>query len=71
MGEFVTRCFARDTNACHRTSVSGRIVVMASTIDGNHRYNCRKNRRSLFANWTPTTHLALKDNHLTSQPQVG
>jgi len=37
---------------CHRTSVSGWMVVIAFTIDGNHRYNCSKNRRSLFVNWT-------------------
>jgi Flp pilus assembly protein TadD len=28
------------------------MVVIAFTIDGNHRYNCRNNRRPLFVNWT-------------------
>ena len=27
------------------------MVVIAFTIDGNHRYNWRKNRPSLFVNW--------------------
>ena len=36
-------------------------------IDGNHRYNWMKNGRSLFVNWDPTTHLALKHNQLTSK----
>ena len=33
------------------TSVSGRMVDIAFTIDGNQRYNWRKNRPSLFVNW--------------------
>src|SRR6516164_29461 len=37
---------------CHRTSISVWMVLIAFTIDGNHRYNCSKNRRSLFVNWT-------------------
>jgi hypothetical protein len=43
------------------------MVVIAFTIDGNHRYNCRKNRRSLFVKLDPTAHLALKYNQLTSE----
>jgi uncharacterized MnhB-related membrane protein len=31
------------------------MVVIASTIDGNHRYNWRKNRRSLFVNYNQLT----------------
>src|SRR4051794_446607 len=33
---------------CHRTRVSGRTIVMALRIDGNHRYSWMKNKRSLF-----------------------
>src|SRR5207247_2243787 len=32
---------AAEPARCHRTSVSGRMVVIALTIDGNHRYNWR------------------------------
>jgi hypothetical protein len=39
------------------------MVVITSTTDGNDRYNCRKNSRSLFVSWTP----AAKHNQLTSQ----
>jgi len=28
------------------------MVVIAFTIEGNQRYNWRKNKRSLFVNWT-------------------
>src|SRR5262249_37842287 len=52
---------------CHRTSVSGRMVVIAFTIDGNHRYNWRKNRRIAVRELDPTAHLALKHDQLTSE----
>src|SRR2546430_12930102 len=37
---------------CQRTSVSGRMIVMALRIAGNQRYSWMKNSRSLFVNWT-------------------
>jgi hypothetical protein len=44
--------FSAPIAAEHRTSVSGRMVVIASTIDGNHRYSMIKNKRSQFVSWT-------------------
>ena len=37
---------------CHRTSVSGRMIVRTFTIDGNQRYSWIKNQRSLFVSRT-------------------
>jgi hypothetical protein len=37
-----------------------RMVVIDFTIDGNHRYNWRKNSRSLFVKWTRPQNLALQ-----------
>src|SRR5438876_9225360 len=37
---------------CQRTRVSGRMIVMALSIDGNHRYSRTKNKRSPFVSWT-------------------
>jgi hypothetical protein len=37
---------------CHRSRVSGRIIVMALRTEGNHRYSWTKNRRSPFVSWT-------------------
>ena len=31
---------------------SGRMIVMAVRIDGNHRYSMTKNKRSPFVSWT-------------------
>jgi len=43
------------------------MVVITSTIDGNHRYNCRKNPPIAVRELDPAAHLALKHNQLTSQ----
>jgi hypothetical protein len=37
---------------CQRTRVSGRMIVMALSTDGNHRYSMTKNKRSPFVSWT-------------------
>src|SRR5262249_54039178 len=46
------RQYRRKPARCQRTSVSGRINVMALRIAGNQRYSWMKNNRSLFVNWT-------------------
>ena len=34
------------------TRVSGRMIMMALSTDGNHRYSTTKNKRSPFVSWT-------------------
>src|SRR5215813_6708147 len=46
------RQYRRKPARCQRTSVSGRMIVMALRIAGNQRYSWMKNSRSLFVNWT-------------------
>src|SRR6478735_7398536 len=40
------RQYRRKPARCHRTRVSGRTIVMALRIVGNHRYSWMKNKRS-------------------------
>jgi hypothetical protein len=44
--------YRRKPARCQRTRVSGRMIVMALRIDGNHRYSMTKNKRSPFVSWT-------------------
>jgi hypothetical protein len=37
---------------CQHITVSGRIILMALSMDGNQRYSWMKKRRSLLVNWT-------------------
>jgi hypothetical protein len=46
------RQYRRKPTRCHRSKVSGRIIVMALRTEGNHRYSWTKNRRSPFVSWT-------------------
>src|SRR6266853_906723 len=46
------RQYRRKPARCQRTRVSGRMIVMALRIDGNHRYSMTKNKRSPFVSWT-------------------
>src|SRR5258705_8800830 len=46
------RQYRRKPARCQRTRVSGRMIVMALRIDGNHRYSMIKNKRSPFVSWT-------------------
>src|SRR2546430_13478500 len=52
------RQYRRKPARCQRTSVSGRMIVMALRIAGNQRYSWMswmswmKNSRSLFVTWT-------------------
>src|SRR5215472_3541804 len=48
----VQRQYRRKPARCHRTSVSGRMIMMALRTDGNHRYSMTKNKRALFVSWT-------------------
>ena len=36
---------------CHRTRVSGRMIVTALRTHGNHRYSWTENKRSPFVSW--------------------
>jgi hypothetical protein len=50
-GELLKLGFARRKPArCQRTTVSGRMIVMALRTDGNQRYSWMNNSRSQFAN---------------------
>src|SRR6266513_5933796 len=46
------RQYWRKPARCQRTRVSGRMIVMALSADGNHRYSWTKNKRSPFVSWT-------------------
>src|SRR6266516_7684162 len=46
------RQYRRKPARCQRTRVSGRMIVMALSTDGNHRYSRTKNKRSPFVSWT-------------------
>src|SRR5258708_5425557 len=46
------RQYRRKPARCQRTRVSGRMIVMALRIDGNHRYSMTKNKRSPFVSRT-------------------
>jgi hypothetical protein len=45
------RQYWRKPARCQRTTVSGRMIVMALRTDGNHRYSWTKNKRSPFVSW--------------------
>jgi hypothetical protein len=44
--------YLRKPACCQRTRVSGWIIVMDFSTDGNHRYSWTKNKRSPFVRWT-------------------
>src|SRR5438128_10276636 len=46
------RQYRRKPARCQRTRVSGRMIVMAWRLDGNHRDSMTKNKRSPFVTWT-------------------
>jgi hypothetical protein len=52
---------------CQRRTVSGRMMVMALRIDGNHRYSRMKNRRSPVENSTRPLTLTSQRDQLMSQ----
>src|SRR6478736_3575720 len=64
------RQYRRKPARCHRTRVSGRMIVMALRTDGNHRYNWTKNRRSSVRELDTTANPPLQHNLLISERSV-
>src|SRR6266567_4652001 len=64
------RQYLRKPARCQRTRVSGRMIVMALRIDGNHRYIMTKNKRSQFVSWTRPLNPPLQHNQLMSECRV-
>src|SRR5260370_3780841 len=64
------RQYRRKPARCQRTRVSGRMIVMALSTDGNHRYSRTKNKRSPFVSWTRPRTLRLQHTQLMTERRV-